>query len=200
MTRPHPLILAASVAVAVVAGISTGDAVSPAAPRGVDAAALARFDVARVHARVALGAAEMPQDRRAAAHELAGVYRRAARTMPAQRAPLLDAANVYDTLGAASAPNADATAPQRAAALTAYTAVADRALRADAALAASLRRPVDPGDPLVPPVLPLVMLAAAAAGGAVSSRRRKPPRRRDAPPPEPPPHKPSWDTPPPFGI
>jgi hypothetical protein len=190
MTRRRPLILAASVAAAVAAGIWTGDATAPTARPRIDAAALARFDLARVHARAHLSAAIAPREQRAAALELAGVYRRSARTLPDQQAALHQAASAYEALAAASSP-------------AAYAAGARRALRVDSALANALRRPAgEPGDPLVPPILPLVMLAAAAAGGAVSSRRRRP--RRSEPPPPPPPEtpqrKPAWDTPPPFGI
>jgi len=188
MTRRRPLILAASVAVAAVAGIWAGDAAAPTPRPRTDTAALARFDLARVHARANLSAAISPRERRAAARELAGVYRRAARTLPDQQAALHQAASAYNALAAAS----PAT----------YAAGTRRALRVDSALADALRRPAgEPGDPLVPPVLPLVMLAAAAAGGALSSRRRRPRRREPPPPPPEPPHrKPAWDTPPPFGI
>lgn len=190
MTPRRPLILVASVAVAVVAGIWAGDATAPSARPRIDTAALARFDRARVHARAQLSAAIAPRERRAAALELAGVYRRAARTLPGQQAALHQAASAYNALAAASSP-------------ASYAAGTRRALRVDSALANALRRPAgEPGDPLVPPALPLVMLVAAAAGGALSSRRRRP-RRPEPPPPPPPetPHRePAWDTPPPFGI
>jgi hypothetical protein len=189
MTRRRPFILAASVAVAAVAGVWTGDATAPTARPRIDAAALARFDLARVHARAQLSTATAPREQRAAALELAGVYRRATRTLPGQQAALHQVASAYNALAAASSP-------------ATYAAGARRALRVDSALANALRRPAgEPGDPLIPPVLPLVMLAAAAAGGAVSNRRRRP-RRPDPPPPPPetPPRQPAWDTPPPFGI
>jgi len=187
MIRRRPLIVLASVAVAVVAGSWTGDAAGPAARPSVDGPALARLNSARVHARAQISAAATPRARRAAFAELAGIYRRAAGTLPEQQGALNGAASAYDALAAASSP-------------ATYGAGVQRAVHADGALAAALKRPAgEPGDPLIPPVLPLVMLAAAAAGGAVSSRGRKPARRRE-PPPDPPPATPTWDTPPPFGI
>jgi hypothetical protein len=190
MNRRRPLILVASVAAAVVAGLWAGDVAGPPARPGVDASALARLNSSRVHARARLNAAGTAHDQSAAAQQLAAVYRRAAHTLPGQEAALDDAATAYDALSEASSPMS-------------YAAGSQRVVQADAALAASLRHPAgEPGDPLIPPVLPLVMLAAAAAGGAVSSRRRRPVRRPEPPPapPEPAPSKSAWDTPPPFGI
>jgi hypothetical protein len=190
MSRRRPLIVAGSVVVAIVAGIWAGDAASPAPQRRADAPALAHFDAARDQARAGLSAATTPEDQGSAARDLAAVYRHAAPTLPDQQAPLHDAAGAYDALAAASA-------------TTEYATAARRALEADSALAVALRRPPgDPAEPLIPPVLPLVLLVAAATGAAVSSRRRKatpprpgpqlhiPPRPPDADPPH-------WDTPPP---
>jgi hypothetical protein len=185
MTRGRPLIVAGSVAAAIIAGVWTGGAAGSASQRTPDAAALARLDAARVRARAALGTATTPANRHVAARGLADVYRRTAPALPDQRRSLHDGARAYDALATASAPAAYATA-------------ADRVQAADAALAVALRRPPGaPAEPLVPPALPLVLLVSAAAGAAVASRRRRAetpsPQLQPAPTGAGTPH---WDTPP----
>ncbi len=158
MTGRRVLIVAVAAIAAIVAGIWAGGAVSPAPARGVDTGALTRFDAARGAARARLGAGTTPRLQRLAAKELSAVYRRAALTLPDQAISLHRAASAYDALGAASGP-------------AAYADAARRVLHADAALAAALRRPAGaPGEPLIPPILPLVLLVSAAAGVAVSTR------------------------------
>jgi hypothetical protein len=162
MTRRRALIVAGAIAIAIAAGIWSGDAVGPTRPRpSPDTPALARLDAARIDARAVLGAAGTPEDQRAAARHLAAIYRRAAAALPGRRATLGEAAAAYDALGAASTP-------------TAYANAADRALEAETTLAGALPAPPAPSDPLIPPVLPLVLLVAAAAGAAVSRPSRAP--------------------------
>jgi hypothetical protein len=185
MTRARSLIVAGSVAAAIVAGIWAGGAASPDPPRTPDAPAVARLDAARVQARAALSAAVTPIDVRTGASDVAAVYRRAAPSLPDHQAPLRDAARAYETLAASTAAT--------------YTTAADRAQTADSALAAALRHPAgDLADPLVPPVLPLVLIVSAAAGAAVAGRRRKAetPEPRFKPAPPRPANTPRWDSPP----
>ncbi len=183
----RPLIVVASVVLAIVAGVWAGDATSPSPDRSA-APALHALDVARVKARAQLYSATTIDGQHAAARELARVHRGAARTLPAQRAALETAARAYDRL--AQAPPA------------AFAAAAARTDRAEAALAADLRRPAPDRDgPAVPPALPLLLLGVVAAIVAVATRRRTPPPRPppatepDAPPPQP--RRLAWDTPPP---
>ncbi len=184
MTGIRSLLVAGSAAAAIVAGMWAGGAASPDLPRRPDAPALARLDAARVQARAALGAAATPVDLQTAARGVAGVYRRAAPSLPDQRAPLYDAARAYDALAASTTAT--------------YSGAANRAQVVELALAAALRRRAGaPAEPLVPPALPLVLLAAAAAGAALANHRRKtvtprprPPTPRNADPAH-------WDSPPP---
>jgi hypothetical protein len=188
MTR-RPAIVLGCTAIAAAAGVWAGGAVtsSPHAP-----AALTSLELARSQARGELDGATTAAAQDAAERRLARIHGDAANALPQQRGALLTAAGAYASLASATSPGAYATAK--------------RAVdKAEARLAAALRTPA-PGDPALPPALPLILLGSAAAGLAVSTRGRTTRTRsadveaaagRDALPAPLPSHAPAWDTPPP---